>query len=109
MRRSFPPPYSLSHVRDIPESRLEGTSATYTPTEKREELFDTSTRFLLLLQPISSNDVATASKPALKGKKGAKTSPMNFNEEDLKGYCSFRFDTEETLGSSDVEVVYWCV
>ena len=31
----------------------------------------------------------------------------DFDEAGLMGYCSFRFDTEETLGSRDVEVVYW--
>ena len=30
------------------------------------------------------------------------------DDRDLVGYCSFRFDTEETLGSRDAEVIYWC-
>ena len=31
------------------------------------------------------------------------------NKDQLWGYCSFRFDTEETMSSRDVEVIYWCV
>jgi len=30
-------------------------------------------------------------------------------EGEVMGYVSFRFDTEETLGSRDAEVVYWYV
>lgn len=34
---------------------------------------------------------------------------LDIEPDELVGYCSFRFDTEETLSSRDAEVVYWCV
>jgi hypothetical protein len=33
--------------------------------------------------------------------------PVDIDPAELVGYASFRFDTEETMGPKDVEVVYW--
>ena len=34
---------------------------------------------------------------------------MGIAAEDVLGYVSFRFDTEETTGPKDAEVIYWSV
>jgi hypothetical protein len=70
----------------------------YTETSKREELFDPLTRFLL----VHTHDYK------LKGE-NVKVTTSTDGEEELLGYCSFRFDTEETLSSRDAEVMYWLV
>lgn len=90
--------------------------------DKREELFDATTRFLLLLRKRSAaavsvdeantsphlgpeNNTAAAgtdeqAKP--KKKKRKKVDKLDFGPDELVGYCSFRFDVEE-----DAEVIYW--
>ncbi|KAK1925781.1 acyl-CoA N-acyltransferase [Papiliotrema laurentii] len=92
-------------------SIIAGSSVIYTESSKREELFDPSTRYLLLLQPSthsSSSDTLAmpGALPSAQDRKGKGKVSVDFDQEDLVGYCSFRFDTEETLGSRDVEVVY---
>ncbi|ORY25663.1 hypothetical protein BCR39DRAFT_560978 [Naematelia encephala] len=103
-------------------SLSKGTSMAYTATSKQEEMFDPSTRFLLVLRTESDSDIMMMPLPmpgALpmtstrkgngKGKERAEkqVEVEVEREEDLLGFLSFRFDTEETLGSRDAEVIYW--
>lgn len=80
---------------------------------KREELFDPVTRYLLLLRsssPSPSSDTVPMPGALPRSNRKGKSKPtIDFKEDDLVGYCSFRFDTEETLGDQDVEVIYWYV
>lgn len=95
---------------------------------KREEMFDPTMRFILLLRPErlpvpvlastatsepgpSDHDTTAGDAPTSKSKKKKKKAEkVDFGQEELVGYCSFRFDTEETLDDERrVEVVYWCV
>lgn len=59
---------------------------------KREEMFDPDARFLLL---------SRTAMPGTLREQG------QVEEGELLGFVSFRFDTEETMGTRDVEVVYW--
>lgn len=56
--------------------------------------------------PATSSVPAPKSKPK-KGKRKVARTVVDFEPKELVGYCSFRFDTEETLTSRDAEVVYW--
>lgn len=83
------------------------SSLEYTEASKREELFDETGRFLLLQQGgggggdgHSGIDMPGA-LPVEIERRGS--------DGEVLGYVSFRFDTEETLGSRDAEVVYWYV
>ncbi|KAK4685682.1 hypothetical protein P7C73_g4463, partial [Tremellales sp. Uapishka_1] len=74
---------------DTNMSALAKTSSfSYQEPAKRQELFEETTKFLLCL--------AGTTPSTVKGKE----------KETLLGYCSFRFDTEETLTSRDAEVIY---
>ncbi len=84
----------------------------YTERSKREELFDPATRFLLCLTPgVASPVIPGALPPSSSRRKGkGKAEIVDLREgQELVGYCSFRFDTEETLGTRDAEVIYWFV
>lgn len=91
--------------------RSSGTSMSHEEKSKRAELFDPLTRYLLLLRPSSSSPgTDTVPMPGAlprSDRKGKSKASIDFEEEDLVGYCSFRFDTEETLGDRDAEVIYW--
>lgn len=83
----------------------------YTESGKREELFDHSGRMILLRRTTSSEKVEEEGGvdmpgrlPDIKGK--GRDLDM---EGEVVGYVSFRFDTEETLGPRDAEVIYWYV
>ncbi|WWD04996.1 hypothetical protein V865_003067 [Kwoniella europaea PYCC6329] len=83
------------------------SSFPYTERSKREELFDQDARYIVLLSPPQS--LSSTSSPFVNGnnKKGkAKEPQVDFEYENLLGFCGFRFDTEETLSSRDAEVVY---
>lgn len=81
------------------------SSLEYTELSKREELFDETGRFLLLRRGSGVDGHAGVDMPgALPGKES-----QGKDEGEVLGYVSFRFDTEETLGSRDAEVVYWYV
>jgi GNAT superfamily N-acetyltransferase len=81
------------------------TSLEYTESSKREELFDETGRFLLLRRGSGTDAQAGVDMPgALPGKEREATA-----DGEVLGYVSFRFDTEETLGSRDAEVAYWYV
>jgi hypothetical protein len=82
------------------------TSLEYTESSKREELFDETGRFLLLRRGSGTDAQAGVDMPgALPGKQ----TEVEAKGGEVLGYVSFRFDTEETLGSRDAEVVYWYV
>ena len=90
----------------------------YTETSKREELFDDCTRFLLCLElrngeePCMPGALQTGRAMAdgkSQGKGKGRESVELEDGRELVSYCSFRFDTEETLGSRDAEVLYWYV
>jgi GNAT superfamily N-acetyltransferase len=82
------------------------SSLEYTESSKREELFDETGRFLLLRRGAEHNEGRGIDMPgALPGKE----TEAEAKGGEVLGYVSFRFDTEETLGSRDAEVVYWYV
>jgi hypothetical protein len=103
------------------------STLSYTASSKREELFDETGRFLLLTRTDGSNttDLDTGSGVDMpggmpvsrqeyrkgKGKaehvNGGSTGMVEGGDEGVLGYVSFRFDTEETLGPKDAEVIYW--
>jgi hypothetical protein len=84
----------------------------YDEPSKREELFDPLARFLVLLRPTapspSTDTVAMPGALPHSSRNKGKEKEIDFDDARLQGFASFRFDTEETLGSSDVEVIYWC-
>lgn len=94
-----------------------GSSLSYTEGSKREELFDSTGRILLLARSTSPDSTAAAAVAVpteVVDMPGAMPSPppsstLPAAAEDVLGYVSFRFDTEETLGSRDAEVIYWYV
>jgi len=95
--------YTLFHQNMGPLSKE--TSLEYTESSKREELFDETGRFLLLRRGSGADGHAGVDMPgALPGKDSEVR-----DDGEVLGYVSFRFDTEETLGSRDAEVVYWYV
>lgn len=69
--------YSLFDANMAPLAA--GTSMQHSRAEKLEEMFHPDARYLVA-----------------QGGNG-----------ELHGFASFRFDTEETMGPKDVEVVYW--
>ena len=89
------------------------TSVIYTRASKKAELFHPDSRFLILTSaalPPASDDTPTmpgSLPPRSKGK--GKAADFELKEGELWGFCSFRFDMEETLEGDDVEVVYWWV
>jgi hypothetical protein len=100
--------YTLFNENMAPLS--EGSSMGYTESGKREELFDHSGRMILLRRTSSSSEKVEEEGgvdmpgrlPDIKGK-------GRDMEGEVMGYVSFRFDTEETLGPRDAEVIYWYV
>ncbi|WWC88503.1 uncharacterized protein L201_003414 [Kwoniella dendrophila CBS 6074] len=93
------------------------SSFPYTEQSKREELFDPDARYVLIRRPspsfsASKNDsnaprITTSNGKAKgKGKGKDKEVQIDLTQEELMGFCGFRFDTEETLSSRDAEVVY---
>ncbi|RSH91021.1 hypothetical protein EHS25_010197 [Saitozyma podzolica] len=106
-----------------------GTSMAHTPGPKRIEMFDPQARYLLATSlPQSSSldyggDVtvtesdelalampgampAPAPRSGALGKGKRRAPPVEVTREELLGYCGFRFDTEQTAGTRDAEVVY---
>jgi len=95
--------YNLFHQNMAPLSKE--SSLEYTESSKREELFDETGRFLILRRGSGTDGHVGVDMPgALPGKESE-----GRDEGEVLGYVSFRFDTEETLGSRDAEVVYWYV
>lgn len=82
--------YSLFDANIGPLAK--GTSMEHEEQAKREEMFDPDARFLLL---------SRTAMPGTLREQG------QVEEGELLGFVSFRFDTEETMGTRDVEVVYW--
>jgi hypothetical protein len=85
------------------------TSLEYTESSKREELFDETGRFLLLRRGSGTDAQAGVDMPGALPSKGREATVDATMDGEVLGYVSFRFDTEETLGSRDAEVVYWYV
>ncbi|WVQ72798.1 hypothetical protein IAR50_002358 [Cryptococcus sp. DSM 104548] len=78
----------------------DSSSFPYTEESKKEEMFDPTSRFLLALKP-------SAPVPAMESKRSEEVSQaVELKEEDVIGFVEWRFDTEETLRGSDVEVAY---
>ncbi|WVQ83014.1 hypothetical protein IAT38_005152 [Cryptococcus sp. DSM 104549] len=76
------------------------SSFPYTESDKREEMFDPTSRFILLL-PGDRVDAFKALEDAAES-----VELKDDDEQGLLGFAEFRFDTEETMEGSDVEVVY---
>lgn len=104
---------------------MEGSSMKTSERLKREEMFECTARFILALRRPDVADEAASSSgvhwrfggprqciDSGKGKDKAydiQEGSVVFEQSDLLGYCSFRFDTEETQGPKDAEVIYWWV
>ena len=88
----------------------------YTSQKKRRELFEPDRRYLLIttkqiapLRPDKREHRILDHPAGRKGKGKHVELVVDFNDEELLGYCAFQFDTEETMSSRDAEVTYWCV
>lgn len=86
--------------------RMDGSSLATPERQKREEMFETTTRFILALrrrpeEPLPSEANSEPSDQRISD------GSVRFESDDLLGYCSFRFDTEETQKPKDAEVIYW--
>jgi len=81
----------------------------YTESGKREELFDHSGRMILLRRTTSSERVEEEGGVDMPGRLPDIKGKGRDMEGEVVGYVSFRFDTEETLGPRDAEVIYWYV
>lgn len=80
---------------------------------KVEEMFHPDARYLLLSSSFARMPGALPPTPpqarrALR-RGGGGEMEVDVDLDELVGFASFRFDTEETMGSVDVEVVYWWV
>jgi GNAT superfamily N-acetyltransferase len=83
---------------------------SYTERSKRLELCEFTTRFLFILSPPKTGTFPPSHRREKdKGKEQVNSKTELEERSKLVGYCSFRFDTEETLGSRDAEVIYWFV
>lgn len=80
----------------------------HTPAAKREEMFDPDARYLLAVREEARMPGALPPTPP-RPRRGDVEGPVDVASEDLLGFASFRYDTEETMGEQDVEVVYWYV
>lgn len=78
-----------------------GTSMEHEPLSKRAEMFDKDARYLVLTRALPSMPGALPPTP--------QRTRVELLPEEVLGFASFRFDTEETAGSEDAEVIYWCV
>ncbi|GMK56001.1 hypothetical protein CspeluHIS016_0210570 [Cutaneotrichosporon spelunceum] len=70
-----------------------GSSLAHSRVAKMAEMFDPDARFLILT---SCERMPGAMPPT----------PRRVEFDDVLGFASFRFDTEDTMGAEDVEVVY---
>jgi hypothetical protein len=93
------------------------SSLEYTESSKREELFEETGRFLLLRtnrdrgRGYGHGEEFNVDMPGalpMRTESGLEDGDGD-GEGEVLGYVSFRFDTEETLGSRDAEVIYWYV
>ena len=69
----------------------------WNPSEKRKELFDKRSRFILAQKPIEFENLDQKSAP------GSQTTAS------LAAFGMFRFDTEHDEEGEDEEVTYWSV
>ena len=69
----------------------------WNPSEKRKELFDKRSRFIIARNPLEPGDMDQESAPELQT-----TTP-------LAAFGTFRFDTEQDEEGADEEVIYWSV
>lgn len=102
--------YELFNDNMAPLSQT--SSLDYTESSKREELFDETGRIILLRRGHSteSREGGVDMPGALPSVTAMDEGEGNVDESgEIVGYVSFRFDTEETLGSRDAEVIYWYV
>lgn len=78
---------------------------------KRIELFDPLTRYILVTKSQPSSPPKSVSDGKKKGSgqtaRSDRAGWLDLDPGDMLGYCSFRFDTEETLDPKDAEVIYW--
>ena len=82
----------------------------YTESSKREELFDETGRFILLRRGHSTDSgEGGVDMPGALPIVTAMGEGNGDESGEIVGYVSFRFDTEETLGPRDAEVIYWYV
>lgn len=74
----------------------------HTKAGKVEEMFHPDARYLILY---GGGRMPGALPSPKRGRGGGEE--VDLGGEDVAGFASFRFDTEETMGNEDVEVVYW--
>ncbi|TXT13362.1 hypothetical protein VHUM_00729 [Vanrija humicola] len=78
-----------------------GTSMAHEPLAKRAEMFDKDARYLVLTRAAPPMPGALPPSPAPRAKR-----TVDIAADELLGFASFRFDTEETAGPDDAEVIY---
>lgn len=93
--------YALFDANMAPLAR--GTSMAPDRKAKLAEMFDPDARYLLLT---SVPRMPGAMPPTPPSRRRRREEEVDVSEE-LVGFASFRFDTEDTMGTEDAEVVYW--
>jgi hypothetical protein len=104
--------YTLFNENMAPLSQT--SSLDYTESSKREELFDETGRFILLRKGAGDGSIEGEVGVDMPGGLPSGTAEEGLEggvgeSEEIVGYVSFRFDTEETLSSRDAELIYWYV
>lgn len=69
----------------------------WNPSEKRKELFDKRSRFIIAREPVEPEDVDQECVPELQ------------TNAPVAAFGMFRFDTEHDEEGEDEEVIYWSV
>ncbi|WOO77559.1 N-alpha-acetyltransferase 40 [Vanrija pseudolonga] len=77
-----------------------GTSMEHEPLSKRAEMFDKDARYLVLTR--TPSPPMPGALPPTPGRRAR----VELLADELLGFASFRFDTEETCGAEDAEVIY---
>lgn len=92
------------NMADLYESSKQGLDAT----EKREELFDPLSRFVILTTASSSGTDPNLPEPVVPSSSSTTTETIESpnSRAILVAFAMFRFDWEETMSDEDVEVLY---
>ncbi|KAL7423021.1 hypothetical protein Q5752_002320 [Cryptotrichosporon argae] len=82
-----------------------GTSMAYTPRAKRAEMFDPAARYVIARETGTGAGAGTSTAMGMP-MPGALEVDADEGEDEVLGFVGWRFDTEETAGPRDAEVVY---
>lgn len=78
-------------------SRSQGSSMGWNPSNKRKELFNKRSRFIIARKPVEPEDL------------DQECAPESQAAASLAAFGVFRFDTEHDEEGEDEEVIYWSV